>query len=300
MTDEPMTDVTTTHDVDLAIIGAGPTGLFAAYYAGFRGLSVAIIDSLSEAGGQVTAMYPEKLIFDVAGFPSIRGRDLVERLVEQADAFTPTYRLGALAEGLTYVDDKPVLTLSNGETWRCGAVLITAGLGNFTARPLPAAAEFPGDGIVYFVPHLADLAGHHVVIAGGGDSAFDWASSLSGVAEVGHARAPPRPLPRARVHRDGGPGDAGRDHRERGDHPDRRRRRSGQRRGDRGKGPGRAVAAGDHDRGGARVHRRPRSARRLGARRSTSGTSSSTPRCARTARGSSRPATSANTPARCG
>ena len=177
-----MTDLAT-HDVDLAIIGAGPTGLFAAYYAGFRGLSVAIIDSLSEAGGQVTAMYPEKLIFDVAGFPSIRGRDLVERLVEQANAFTPTYRLGALAEGLTYVDDKPVLTLSNGETWRCGAVLITAGLGNFTARPLPAAADHTGDGIVYFVPHLADLAGHHVVIAGGGDSAFDWASSLSGVAK---------------------------------------------------------------------------------------------------------------------
>jgi thioredoxin reductase (NADPH) len=172
-----------THEVDVAIIGAGPTGLYGAYYAGFRGLSVALIDSLSEPGGQVTAMYPEKMIFDVGGYPSIRGRDLVEALVTQAGAFKPTYRLGVLAEGLTYLDDKPVLTLSNGESWHCGAVIITAGLGNFTARPLPAATEFEGAGIIYFVPHLDDLAGHHVVIAGGGDSAFDWASSLVGVAE---------------------------------------------------------------------------------------------------------------------
>jgi ferredoxin/flavodoxin---NADP+ reductase len=168
--------------VDVAIIGAGPTGLFAAYYAGFRELSTVIIDSLPEAGGQVTALYPEKLILDVGGFPSIRGRDLVENLVAQAGAFKPTYRLGALADGLTYVDDRPQLTLSNGETWDCGAVIITAGLGNFTARPLPAAASFAGDGIVYFVPKLDALAGQQVVIVGGGDSAFDWAHSLVGIA----------------------------------------------------------------------------------------------------------------------
>src|SRR5579859_1227604 len=151
-------------DIDLAIVGAGPTGLFAAYYAGFRGLSTAIIDTLPEPGGQVTAMYPEKQIFDVAGFPVIRGRDLVHNLVEQADPYHPEYLLGVQAATLEYRDDKPLLGLSNGQTLHCGAILITGGLGTFTARPLPAADRFTGSGIVYFVPHLDDLAGHNVVI----------------------------------------------------------------------------------------------------------------------------------------
>jgi thioredoxin reductase (NADPH) len=165
-------------EVDMAIIGAGPAGLFAAYYAGFRGLSVAVIDALPEPGGQVTAMYPEKQIFDVAGFPSIKGRDLVANLVAQAAPFSPEYVLGVRAEGLSYLDGVPVLTLANGDVLRCGAILITGGLGSFTPRPLPAAAGFAGDGLVYFVPHLDDLAGQDVVIVGGGDSAFDWALAL--------------------------------------------------------------------------------------------------------------------------
>ena len=175
--------VTRVRQVDVAIVGAGPTGLFAAYYAGFRGLSTVVIDALPEPGGQVTAMYPEKQIYDVAGFPVIRGRDLVANLVRQAEPFNPRYLLGVRAEGLSYVDDKPVLTLSDGTTLHCGAVLVTGGLGSFTARPLPAADAFAGDGLVYFVPHLDDLAGHHVVIVGGGDSAFDWALSLQPVAK---------------------------------------------------------------------------------------------------------------------
>ncbi|MFF5226147.1 NAD(P)/FAD-dependent oxidoreductase [Dactylosporangium sp. NPDC000521] len=169
-------------DVDLAIVGAGPAGLFGAYYAGFRGLSTALIDALPEPGGQVTAMYPEKMIFDVAGFPGIRGRDLVANLVEQAGQFNPRYLLGVRADGLTYDEGRPVLTLSDGTVLRCGAVLITGGLGSFTARPLPAADGFTGTGLVFFVPHLADLAGQDVVIVGGGDSAFDWALALEPIA----------------------------------------------------------------------------------------------------------------------
>jgi thioredoxin reductase (NADPH) len=169
--------------VDVAIVGAGPTGLFAAYYAGFRGLSTAVIDALPEPGGQVTAMYPEKLIYDVAGFPVVRGRDLVANLVEQAAPFNPGYLLGVQASSLSYVDDKPVVGLSDGGSVHCGAVIITGGLGSFTARPLPAADGFDGAGLVYFVPHLDDLARHHVVIVGGGDSAFDWALSLQPVAK---------------------------------------------------------------------------------------------------------------------
>jgi thioredoxin reductase (NADPH) len=170
-------------EIDVAIVGAGPTGLFAAYYAGFRGLSVAVIDALPEPGGQVSAMYPEKVIYDVAGFPAIRGRELVANLVEQAAQYGPEYLLGTRAEELSYADGKPVLTLSTGESLECGAVIVTGGMGSFTARPLPAGAGFGGAGVLYFVPRLADLAGHDVVIVGGGDSAFDWALSLHPIAK---------------------------------------------------------------------------------------------------------------------
>jgi thioredoxin reductase (NADPH) len=171
-------------DVDLAIVGAGPTGLYAAYYAGFRGLSTVVIDALPEPGGQVTAMYPEKAIFDVAGFPTIKGRELVANLVEQAAQFDPTYLLGIRAEKLAYDEEgKPNLTLSDGSSLRCGAVVITGGLGSFTSRPLPAAEAFTGDGVLFFVKHLHELTGQDVVIVGGGDSAFDWALALQPLAK---------------------------------------------------------------------------------------------------------------------
>jgi len=168
--------------VDVAVVGAGPTGLFAAYYAGFRGLSVTVVDALPEPGGQVAAMYPEKAILDVAGIPSIKGRDLVANLVEQAAPFGPKYLLGVRAEELSYADGRPVLGLATGERLRCGAVLVTGGLGSFTPRPLPAADQFTGTGILFFVPQPADLDGQDVVIVGGGDSAFDWALALQPLA----------------------------------------------------------------------------------------------------------------------
>ncbi|AXB45099.1 NAD(P)/FAD-dependent oxidoreductase [Amycolatopsis albispora] len=168
--------------VDLAIVGAGPTGLFAAYYAGFRGLSTAVIDSLPEAGGQVTAMYPEKMIYDVAGFPAVRGRDLVNALVEQAAQWKPTYLLGRKAEGLDYLDDGLEVTLDGGDVLRAGAVLITAGIGEFTPRPLPAGDGWLGRGMVHFVPSLRAHEGQDVVVVGGGDSAFDWVLALHPIA----------------------------------------------------------------------------------------------------------------------
>src|SRR4051794_19140882 len=169
-------------EVDVAVVGAGPTGLFAAYYAGFRGLTVAVVDTLPEPGGQITAMYPEKDIFDVAGLPSVKGRDLVANLVAQAAPFAPHYLLGVRAEKLSYRDGLPVLHLADGTDLGCGAVIVTGGLGGFTPRPLPAAQAYAGAGIVYFVPRLDDLAGQDVVIVGGGDSAFDWALALQPVA----------------------------------------------------------------------------------------------------------------------
>ena len=164
--------------VDVLIVGAGPTGLFGAYYAGFRGLSTALVDSLPEAGGQVTAMYPEKMIYDVGGFPAVRGRDLVKGLVEQAAPFEPRYLLGRKAEELRRGDDRLDVVLDGGDVVHARAMLITAGIGEFTPRPLPAAEGWLGRGVVHFVPALDVHAGQDVVVVGGGDSAFDWALAL--------------------------------------------------------------------------------------------------------------------------
>jgi ferredoxin/flavodoxin---NADP+ reductase len=170
-------------EVDLLIVGAGPTGLFAGYYAGFREMSIAIVDALPEPGGQVTAMYPEKMIYDVAGFPAVRGRDLVAALVEQTNQFKPNYLLGKRAHTLSEVDGGGFdVGLDDGTSVRCGAVLITAGMGEFNPRPLPAGDGWLGRGVVHFVPELEVHRGQDVVVVGGGDSAFDWALSLHPIA----------------------------------------------------------------------------------------------------------------------
>src|SRR5674476_840090 len=153
--------------VDLLIVGAGPVGLFGAYYAGVRGLTVAVVDSLSQVGGQVSAMYPEKQIFDVAGFPAISGRQLISNLAEQAAPYDPLYLLGQEAQQLDRVarDGEPdllVVKTSAGVEISTGAIVITGGIGTFTPRPLPAGEDF--------------------VIVGGGDSAVDWALMLQPIA----------------------------------------------------------------------------------------------------------------------
>ena len=169
-------------ECDLLIIGAGPTGLFAAYYAGFRGHRVAVVDSLPELGGQITAMYPEKQILDVAGFPSVKGRDLVEGLATQAATAKPEYLLNRTAATLTHDDDGVTVGLDDGTEVRAGAVLITAGIGKFSPRALPAGEGWLGRGLEFFVPSFAPYAGKDVVIVGGGDSAFDWAVHLEPIA----------------------------------------------------------------------------------------------------------------------
>jgi thioredoxin reductase len=169
-------------EVDLLIVGAGPAGLYGAYYAGFRGLRVAVMDVLPQPGGQITAMYPEKAIFDIAGMPAVRGRDLVENLLAQAAPYGPEYLLGHQAAELSYDAGRPVVRSPQGATVRAGAVILTGGIGTFTPRPLPAAREYHGRGLAYFVRRLADHRDQDVVIVGGGDSAFDWAASLAPIA----------------------------------------------------------------------------------------------------------------------
>jgi ferredoxin/flavodoxin---NADP+ reductase len=170
------------HQVDVLVIGAGPVGLFAAYYSGFRGLSVGVVDSLPELGGQITAMYPEKDILDVAGFPVVKGKELVAGLVAQAATADPTYLLGRTAQTLQCGDDDVRVGLDDGTDVTAKAVIITAGIGKFTPRPLPAAAEWKGDEVAFFVPSFTQYAGKDVAIVGGGDSAFDWALALEPVA----------------------------------------------------------------------------------------------------------------------
>ena len=171
------------HDVDLLIVGAGPSGLYAAYYAGFRELSVVVVDSLTTPGGQLAALYPEKVIYDVGGIPAILGRELAADLYKQAQTYGPTFLLGHSAGPLTQLDDGTLLVATDtGLSIRAKAVLVTAGIGLFTPRRLPTGQEYEGMGLRYFVPDPNELAGKRVLVVGGGDSAVDYALMLEQVA----------------------------------------------------------------------------------------------------------------------
>ena len=174
----------TLENVDVLIVGAGPVGLFGAYYAGVRTLSTAVLDSLEEPGGQITAMYPEKAIFDVAGFPAIKGRELVEQLLKQAAPFKPTYMLGHQAVGLERGDGGFAVSTASGHRIEARAIVITGGIGTFTPRPLPTGGEYLGRGLVHFVPDPKAYEGQDIVVVGGGDSALDWALMLEPIART--------------------------------------------------------------------------------------------------------------------
>lgn len=169
--------------VDVLIVGAGPAGLYAAYYAGFRGLTVALVDGLTEPGGQITALYPEKMIYDIAGFPAVKGKDLVESLVAQAAPFSPTYLLGEQAISYHPGSDGVVIGTASGQQVNAKAVVVTGGIGTFTPRPLPGGDDWVGKGLEYIVPTYEPYAGKDVLVVGGGDSALDWALGLEPVAK---------------------------------------------------------------------------------------------------------------------
>jgi thioredoxin reductase len=164
---------------DITIIGAGPTGLFGLFYAGMRQVSAQIVDALPEAGGQLTALYPEKFIFDVAGFPQILAKDLVRALVEQNKRFPGKVHLGQRISGLEKDGDHLVL-VTEKDRFPTKAIIIAAGIGAFSPRRLPQACAEPwyGRGIYDVVTDPERFRGQRVVIIGGGDTAFDWGVQL--------------------------------------------------------------------------------------------------------------------------
>jgi thioredoxin reductase (NADPH) len=169
---------------DVAIIGAGPVGLFAIFECGMLKMKCHVVDALDIVGGQCAALYPEKPIYDIPGYPRITAMELIDRLSEQAAPFSPTYHLGQRVESLVREGDDWVLGTSAGTTIRARAVIIAAGVGAFGPNrpPLDGLAAFEGKSVFYLVKRREDLRGRRVVIAGGGDSAVDWALSLADVA----------------------------------------------------------------------------------------------------------------------
>ncbi len=172
---------------DITIIGAGPTGLFAAFYAGMRGASHRLIDNLDQVGGQLTALYPEKYIFDVAGFPKILSKDLVKGMAEQGLQWKAPLHLGEKVVGLTTAREngKPLFTVVTDKDQYPGrTVLIAGGIGAFTPRKLPLkdADQWLGKGLYDRVLNPKEFTRKRVLIVGGGDSAFDWAVNLQGIA----------------------------------------------------------------------------------------------------------------------
>ena len=175
-----------THTTDVLIVGAGPVGLFAIFQCGMLGMRCHVVDALDAAGGQCTALYPEKPIYDIPGYPRIDAGALVDELVAQAAPFQPVYHFGQQVVALDKQEGGGFLAqTSTGERIAARAVIVAAGAGAFGPNrpPLNDLEAYEATGAVrYFVTRRADFAGKRVVVAGGGDSAVDWAVSLSEVA----------------------------------------------------------------------------------------------------------------------
>ena len=174
---------------DVVIVGAGPVGLFAVFELGMLRIRAHVVDALAETGGQCRALYPEKPIYDIPGYPEIQAGALVDKLERQAAPFRPTYHLGQRVETLTPLDGGGwLVTTSTGTRIACTAVLIAAGVGAFAPKrpPLAGLATYenqgPGVGVHYMVGRREAFRGKRIVIAGGGDSALDWTLSLAEVA----------------------------------------------------------------------------------------------------------------------
>lgn len=178
---------------DITIIGAGPAGLFTAFYGGMRQASVKIIESLPHIGGQLSALYPEKYIYDIAGFPKIRAQELIDNLEEQASLFNPAIALNQEITSIERLEDQTFKLTSNKEDHYTKTIIITAGNGAFQPRQLKVndIDRFEGTNLDYFVSNMNNYKDKHVLVLGGGDSAVDWALMLEPIASqvtIAHRR----------------------------------------------------------------------------------------------------------------
>lgn len=176
----------TQHDiVDILIIGGGPAGMFASFYGGMRQASVRLIESMPQLGGQLAALYPEKYIYDVAGFPKVTAQELVNNLSEQMKMFDPDIRLEEKVQSVKKLEERLFEVVTDKGVHQSRSVILTAGVGAFEPRrlELPEAAQYEKKNLHYFVNDLQQFKGQKVLISGGGDSAVDWALMLEPIAE---------------------------------------------------------------------------------------------------------------------
>lgn len=173
------------HVTDIVIIGAGPVGLFAVFEAGMLKMKTHVIDALDMIGGQCVALYPEKPIYDIPGYPTILAAELIEKLKSQAAPFAPSYHLGQRVNKVVKEGGGFKVETSAGTRISCKAIVIAAGCGAFGPNrpPLEGLEAYEGKSVFYLVSRREDFRGKKVVIAGGGDSAVDWAISLSELTE---------------------------------------------------------------------------------------------------------------------
>ncbi|QNU28396.1 NAD(P)/FAD-dependent oxidoreductase [Geobacillus sp. 46C-IIa] len=169
---------------DVTVIGGGPTGMFAAFYGGLRQMKVKIIESLPQLGGQLAALYPEKYIYDIAGFPKVRAQELINQLKEQLSMFSPAICLNQSVETLEKQEDGTFKLTTDKEIHYSKTVIITAGNGAFQPRrlELESASQYEGKNLHYFISDLEQFAGKRVLVCGGGDSAVDWSLMLEPIA----------------------------------------------------------------------------------------------------------------------
>lgn len=170
---------------DVAIIGGGPAGMFAAFYGGMRQMSVTLIESMPQLGGQLAALYPEKYIYDVAGFPKVTAQELVNNLKRQMELFKQDIRLEEKVLKVVKKEERLFEIVTDKGVIHSKAVIITAGVGAFAPRKLelPEAGQYEKTNLHYFVSDLEKFRGRKVLITGGGDSAVDWALMLEPIAE---------------------------------------------------------------------------------------------------------------------
>lgn len=173
------------HKTDVIIIGAGPVGLFAVFELGLLDMKCHLVDILDKPGGQCSELYPEKPIYDIPAWPVITGQDLTDRLMEQIAPFHPTFHLGQMAEKLSRQDNGNwELTTSENTVIEAPVIVIAAGGGSFMPKKpaLPGIDDYEGKGVFYAVRKMEQFRGKKILIAGGGDSALDWALNLQPIA----------------------------------------------------------------------------------------------------------------------